>query len=52
MCLLCDSLRTHCSFGFSELPTLTPLLLKNVQAKTNNGETIDKPKLKKILQNN
>ena len=35
-------------FGISELTTLTPLLLKNVQAKTNNGETVENQNWRKF----
>lgn len=50
MCLLYDSLRTHCLFGISELTTLTPLLLKNVQVKRNNGETVENQNWRKFYK--
>ena len=37
-------------FGISELTTLTPLLLKNVQAKTNNGETVENQNWRKFYK--
>lgn len=49
MCLY-DSLRTHCLFGISELTTLTRLLLKNMQAKTNNRGTVENQNWRKFYK--